>query len=211
MYIRLINRLIIQKLKQINYNHGKQILQCRSISLTKINQIKSFNSKNKQVIDQSKWNTIYRFPLIVPARLFSRCKLYLTSISVISLPVIFKFYLDGLVATSDFFTVIGCNFFSLILLYGFGHLFRRLIGSIYLSKDGKSVRISHLTFFGNRQETIVDLNEITPLTDSNININDLFLKVTSDELKSIERPLYMSLRFGGIIDRQGFAKIFGVD
>lgn len=108
-------------------------------------------------------------------------------------------------------SILSITCFSTALLYSFGHMFRRLIGSIYISPDGNLVRISHLTFFGNRQETVVQLCDIAPLVDSNPNMRDIFLRVTATDLTNdaLKHPLYLSLRFGGIVDREKFMQVFG--
>lgn len=43
---------------------------------------------SKDALKSTEWDTIYRFPYIVQARLFSRCKFYLTGFSVICIPVV---------------------------------------------------------------------------------------------------------------------------
>ena len=106
----------------------------------------------------------------------------------------------------------GAVVFSLSLLYGFGQIFRRLIGSIYISEDGEHVRISHLTFFGNRQESYFKKDSILPLKDSNGDVSDIFLRVSFfDETSGsvVKESLYLSLRSGGILDKEKFENIFG--
>lgn len=94
-------------------------------------------------------------------------------------------------------------------MYGFGQLFRLLIGSIYVSPDNNLVRISHLTFFGNRAELIVPVDDILKLDDVNKNLNDHLLQVKMLNIQK-NNTLFLCLKYGGISDRDKFAHIFGV-
>lgn len=102
--------------------------------------------------------------------------------------------------------------FSTALLYAFGYFFRRLIGSVYISPDQELVKISHLTFFGNRQDRILNIADIAPLADYNENMNDIFLRVNPTFMSkdTLQESLYLSLRFGGIINKEQFKHIFGI-
>ncbi|GIX85697.1 transmembrane protein 186 [Caerostris extrusa] len=84
--------------------------------------------------------------------------------------------------------------------------FRRLIGIISISKDGKSVKISHLTFWGRKRDVIVPLEDIVPLTESGCSPNDAYVKLVRFSSKE---TLYMTLRFGNILDKTKFEFVFG--
>jgi len=117
----------------------------------------------------------------------------------------------GVLPQEQMLVFLGTSTFSTITFYAFGQLFRRLIGSIFISPDQKFVRISHLTFFGNRQETVVYLYELKPLCDSNPNMNDIFLKVSpiDKNVEPLKHSLFLSLKYGGIVDLDKFKQIFG--
>lgn len=121
----------------------------------------------------------------------------------------FNFVFISELFTTESLTIFGLSGFSLALMYGFGQLFRLLIGSIYVSPDSNLVRISHLTFFGNRAEVIVPINDILKLEDANQNLNDLFLQVKMLNAQK-NNTLYICLKYGGILDRNKFAYVFGV-
>lgn len=51
--------------------------------------------QSKASVDSTEWQTVYRFPFIVHARVFSRSKLYLTLITLISAPNAIVLYTLG--------------------------------------------------------------------------------------------------------------------
>lgn len=106
----------------------------------------------------------------------------------------------------QFYMIAGLSTFSIVALYGFGQVFRRVIGSVYLSPDEKLVRISHLSFFGNRKEKICSLGSVHNLTDTNPDLEQIFLQV---ELQDPRTIYYFTLKYGGIMDYEKFEKIFG--
>ncbi|KAH9405467.1 hypothetical protein TYRP_001318 [Tyrophagus putrescentiae] len=122
--------------------------------------------QSKATVDSTEWQTVYRFPFIVHARVFSRSKLYLTLITLISAP-------------------------NAIVLYTLDALpFKEMVGILI---------------------EFLDIADIAPLADYNEDMNSIFLRVNPTFLSkdTLQESLYISLRFGGIINRQKFAHIFG--
>lgn len=107
---------------------------------------------------------------------------------------------------------VAISVFSLAVLYLFGNVFRHLIGTVYVSKqDSSKICISHLTFFGNRNDIVRNIDDIVPLSDVNMNMNDIFLRVCPDQesIRAIRKSLFLSTKYGGILDRKQFVNVFG--
>ncbi|KAH7638437.1 hypothetical protein HUG17_2470 [Dermatophagoides farinae] len=171
-------------------------------------QTKRKKSNRTPADDLGEWIPIYRFPYIVPCRIISRAKLHMTIMMTTILPASYFIGAESY-NTSDLMMMTGISAFSLTLLYGFGQIFRRLIGSIYVSPEKNLVRISHLTFFGNRVEKILPRDNLLLLSDSNANLNDLLLRVSPMDQNELKDSLYICLKYGGILDVEKFANVFG--
>ncbi|NWX33174.1 TM186 protein, partial [Notiomystis cincta] len=149
---------------------------------------------------------VYRFPGIKYCRVLSRLKLLQTATSVVMLPPICYLYLQGQVSQNILFYTAGIAVFAGAMLYGMSYFFRRIIGLIYLSESGQTVRVAHLTFWGKRNdiycpiETVVTLDEVG---DSKEELLLQFKRYNSSD------TLYFTIKYGQIVDRQKFAQIFG--
>lgn len=91
------------------------MIKDRSIS-TASNRHFDMMKKSNAGVDLTDWQTVYRFPLIVHARIFARSKLYLTLITLISAPnAIFLYYSGKFIvfkmSTNFSFNIINTNRF----------------------------------------------------------------------------------------------------
>ena len=155
-----------------------------------------------------KWICVFSFPYIAHLRTFQRLKLYLTVFNIGLLPLNLILYSNQVIGIEPVVLYTALSVFSTLALYIIGNLFRCFVGRVYISEDLKYVRFSHLTFFGNRLDDDIEKDDIVPLMDSNDRLNDWYCAI---EQYSNNSMLYMSLKFGGIIDRDLFEKIFGQD
>ncbi|XP_055950465.1 transmembrane protein 186-like [Argiope bruennichi] len=162
--------------------------------------------ENKKSHDQNPWTPIYFFPYIRAAAVCSRFKLYQTAFTLAAVPWSISLYNDGLIEASSVGVISGCAMLACCTLYLLSYYFRRLIGVIFLSEDEKSVQISHLTFWGRKKDIIVPSQEIVPLADSACNPNDVYIKL---KRYSCEDELYFTLKYGKILDKMKFEKVFG--
>lgn len=135
-------------------------------------------------------------------------KLYLTIFNTALLPINSVLYSNGLLTTDAFITYSMLSVFSVLAMYIIGNMFRRFVGRVYISDDRKYVRLSHLTFFGNRVDDDIDREDIVPLVDSNQRLDDWFCTI---ERYSSSSLLYISLKFDGIVDISAFESVFGED
>lgn len=160
-------------------------------------------SEDVQKLD---YKIFYRFPHIRLARFLSRLKIYQTGATVIAIPPAVYCYSIGLVGIESCVAAACLSTLAMALLYIAGNFFRRLIGLVALSSDERVVRISRLTFWGNRKDIYVSPDDVVPLTEFEDNLSDAYVRV---RLYSQADVLYMFLRYGTVEDRVMFAKIFG--
>lgn len=149
---------------------------------------------------------IYRLPHIKLLRAVSRLKLFQTSVTVIILPPVYFFYLQGVVS---FFLVgysTGIALFAGLMLYAVSHFFRRVVGMMYLDPTQTTLKVSHLTFWGKRHDFLLPVSDVMTIADTGDSAHEAILK-----LKRYSSPetFYFSTYYGHIVDKQGFEKVFG--
>jgi len=97
-----------------------------------------------------------------------------------------------------------------------------VIGILYVNrKDPTKLRISRLSFFGNRVDENVPADMFLPLTDSPENLRDTYvvLETVKNGSRRRRNPLleellpvdkyYLSLKYGTVFDVDSFTNIFG--
>jgi len=153
------------------------------------------------------FSVFYRFPYITVARFISRLKLYQTAVVVAAVPPTIYYYNVGEVGLEACVGVTAVSTLALIMLYIAANFFQRVVGLVALSTDQKLVRLSHLTFFGGRNDVVVPVDDIVPLSDVGERSTDVFVKVRR---YSTADTLYMSLLYGDVTNAEVFHKVFGV-
>ncbi|XP_053132136.1 transmembrane protein 186 [Hemicordylus capensis] len=159
-----------------------------------------------QKSNTEEFRLIYRFPGIRYCRAISRLKLLQTALTVAILPPMWFFYWQDQVTQAQclYSTAIAC--FAAAMLYGMSFYLRRIIGMMYLSRDGSVLKIAHLTFWGGRRDISCPVRSVMTLGDTGENPNELLLRFKQFDK---EQFLYFTLRFGQVVDREGFVKVFG--
>ncbi|XP_048350383.1 transmembrane protein 186 isoform X2 [Sphaerodactylus townsendi] len=149
---------------------------------------------------------IYRFPGIRYCRAVSRLKLLQTGLTALILPPVWFLCWHGQVTQTECLYSTGVACFAGIMLYAMSHYFRRIIGMMYLNGDGTVLRVAHLTFWGRRNDIYCPVETVMTLDDIGDNWNELLLR-----FKQYNRDgcLYFTLRFGQVVDQEGFVKVFG--
>ncbi|KAF7491137.1 Transmembrane protein [Sarcoptes scabiei] len=167
-----------------------------------------FQKKYSISSSSNDWETIYRFPYIVPCRIFAKVKFYMTVIVIGVFPIFYALQTD--IFMQNMMKIIGGSFFSLGAMYLFGNIFRRLIGSIYVSKSNPElIRISHLTFFGNRSELLIPRHDVLMLSDSNPDLRSHLWAIKSLNKNSKATLFMFNIKFGGVMNRERFIELFG--
>ena len=148
----------------------------------------------------------YRFPYIVHVRAVSRLKLYQTCVTVVMIPLMGVYCALGKADISSMYMAISVATFATVMLFAISAYTRRLIGILSFNEAEDIVKVSRLTFWGNRRDIYLPLQSIIPLSEMTGNSEDIYTKFCrydSDEV------LYISLRFGGIEDKDKFIKALG--
>lgn len=122
------------------------------------------------------------------------------------MPTSVVMYSNGLIELDAVGIITGCAVLASATLYVMTGYFKRLIGIIAITDDEKIVKISHLTFWGRKNEISVPLEDIIPLSDCDCNANDVYVKVNR---YSSSDYLYLTLKFGNIMDKSKFELVFG--
>uniref|UniRef100_A0A8D0DUG1 Transmembrane protein 186 n=1 Tax=Salvator merianae TaxID=96440 RepID=A0A8D0DUG1_SALMN len=152
------------------------------------------------------FSLIYKFPGIKYCRAVSRLKLLQTAFSVLILPPVWTLYWQNQVTQAVCLYCTGITCFALFMLYGMSFYLRRIIGLMYLNRDRTLLKVAHLTFWGRRKEIYCPTETVMTLADASEDKNKLLLQFRQ---YNNEQFLYFTLRFGQIVDREGFTRVFG--
>ncbi|XP_014673035.1 PREDICTED: transmembrane protein 186-like [Priapulus caudatus] len=156
--------------------------------------------------DTNDFSVIYKFPYIVHMRVVSRFKIVQTGITSVVLLPMAALTAMGHVEPWLLTYTFGVTGLAAGMLCVMSYFFRRLIGILALSNDGDMLKVSHMTFWGRRHDIYVPVDSVVPFSDCESNPTDIFVNFMCDEITS---HLYISLRFGGIVDREKFMQVFG--
>ncbi|XP_068178325.1 transmembrane protein 186 isoform X2 [Antennarius striatus] len=157
-------------------------------------------------LEKKKFTMIYTLPHIKVIRVLSRLKLLQTGITVVVLPPVFILYHMGEV---PFFLVsytTGLSLFACVMLYATSHFFRRVVGMMYLDSSQTTLKVSHLTFWGRRHDIYMPVSDVMTFGDTGDSVNETILKL---KRHGSPQTFYFSTRFGLVVDKQGFQKVFG--
>ncbi|KFP71537.1 Transmembrane protein 186, partial [Acanthisitta chloris] len=194
----------LQSQTQVNgVNHYLRRQQCVWLSHSApaaVVQPKAGNERTEE------FKLVYRFPGIKYCRVLSRLKLLQTAISVVMLPPICYLYLQDQVSQNIFLYTTGLAVFAGAMLYGMSYFFRRIIGLIYLSENGQTVRVAHLTFWGKRNDVYCPIETVMTLDDTGDRKEEPLLQF---KRYNSTDTLYFTIKYGQIVDRQKFTQIFG--
>ncbi|NXE03507.1 TM186 protein, partial [Lophotis ruficrista] len=149
---------------------------------------------------------VYRFPGIKYCRVVSRLKLLQTATTAAILPPVCYLYLQDQVSQNILLYTTGIALFAGAMLYGMSYFFRRIIGLIYLNETGRTVKVSHLTFWGRRNDIYCPVETVVTLDEVGDSKGELLLQFKRYNSADI---LYFTIKFGQIVDRQKFTQIFG--
>lgn len=153
-----------------------------------------------------KYTLIYRFPHIKLIRAVSRLKLVQTALTVVIFPSVVGLYLHGDVPFSFVSYSTGIVVFAGVMLFTASHFFRRVVGMMYLDPPQTTLKVSHLTFWGKRNEVYLPVADVMTIGDTGDSVNETILKLKT---YSSSHTFYFSTHFGRVVDKQGFQKVFG--
>ncbi|KAM9792673.1 transmembrane protein 186 [Neosynchiropus ocellatus] len=153
-----------------------------------------------------KYNMIYTFPHIKLLRAISRMKLFQTGLTVVVLPPVYTLYLLGHVPLSLATYSTGGALFAGIMLYAASHFFRRVVGMMYLDPSQTTLKVSHLTFWGKRNDLYMPVTDVMPVADTGDSANEVILRL---KRYSTADTLYFFSRYGRIVDKEAFERVLG--
>lgn len=154
----------------------------------------------------NRYSLIYTLPHIWLLRAVSRLKLLQTAITVVILPPVYLFYFQGAVPFALVSYTTGIALLAGVMLFTASHFFRRVVGMMYLDPPQTTLKVSHLTFWGRRHDLYLPVSDVMTIGDTGDSVNETIVK-----LKRFSSPqtLYFSTRFGRVVDKQAFEKVFG--
>ncbi|CAI2736692.1 unnamed protein product [Schistosoma spindalis] len=167
--------------------------------------------------NKESWVPIYRFRSIIFLQGISQLKIILTGSLISGCPVAIYKYLYDQVSSSLVCTFLGCAAFSLCSLIIFSWLSIKIVGVVSIHGESGLVRIGHLTFWGKRQNTILNSGQIVPPSDLNetpekksyVRIGIIDANSNSTKRLGIERTFLLTKATSEILDREKFKQIFG--
>ncbi|XP_074554803.1 transmembrane protein 186 [Halichoeres trimaculatus] len=153
-----------------------------------------------------KFTMIYTLPHIKFLRAVSRLKLLQTGLTLVILPPVYVLYFLGDVPLFLVSYTTGIAVFAGAMLYVASHFFRRVVGMMYLDESQTTLKVSHLTFWGKRNDIFLPVPDVMTTADTGDTRNETILK-----LKTYSSPqtFYFSTYYGRVVDRKGFEKVFG--
>ncbi|XP_041641817.1 transmembrane protein 186 [Cheilinus undulatus] len=157
-------------------------------------------------LSTQKYTMIYTLPHIKLLRAVSRLKLLQTAFTLVILPPVLALYLHGDVSLFLVSYTTGIALFAGVMLYTASHFFRRIVGMMYLDPSQSTLKVSHLTFWGKRNDIFLPVSDVMTIADTGDSLNETILK-----LKTYSNPqtFYFSIYYGRVVDKQGFEKVFG--
>uniref|UniRef100_A0A8B9SKH9 Transmembrane protein 186 n=1 Tax=Anas platyrhynchos TaxID=8839 RepID=A0A8B9SKH9_ANAPL len=142
---------------------------------------------------------VYRFPGIKYCRALSRLKLLQTATTLAVVPPVCYLYLQGQASQTVLLYTTGVAFFAGVMLYGMSYFFRRIIGFIYLSESGRTVKVAHLTFWGKRNDIYCPIETVMTSDEAGDVQGELLLQFKRYNSKD---TLYFTTKYGQVVDRQ---------
>jgi hypothetical protein len=151
------------------------------------------------------FDCIYEFRYIKLVRLLARAKIYQTATSVALGGGSFIMFNMNMINTNELMAVNGLMAFALIMLYAISRETVRVVGRMYLSKDENRIMISHLNFFGKRQDFELNTEEIEPIAS----IDEINQTIFNLKIKNMEGHMVLSLPHANI-NKAAILKIFKI-
>jgi len=188
------------RLKTFNYSSSSRTVFARK-------EYDSGDGANtKELSDHSV--VLYKWPYIKHFRLLSRFKIYQLAVMTAALPYLAQLYKAGTVTSYT----MGCGFVGAFgtagILLVMSHYFMRVVGEMTYDPENSVLRISRLTFWGNRQELYVPLEQIVQFNESQTRMGGTFQKLKVDGKKD---ELFYSLRHGHLLDFKSLCQVLKID
>lgn len=139
-------------------------------------------------------------------RAMSRLKLLQTSITVLLLPPVTLLHLQGSVSLPFVCYSAAVALLAGVMLYTASHFLQRVVGAMYLDQSQRTLKVSHLTFWGRRHDILLPVEDVMTVGDSGDSPGEIILRLRRFSNSHI---FYFSTRLGRVVNTQGFQKVFG--
>lgn len=156
---------------------------------------------------EENYAVVYRFPYIVKLHLLAKMQLNfaalcsVTSIVVNILYMTQKLSVDVDMVKEAFFA----SFVAVMMMCIVNTFSRKIVAVVSLHEVTGMIQVSHLTFMGKRKDVDVHQQDIAPL----LGAKDPKKAFKKFKRHSSSDVLYLSVKYGGILNKEAFAHIFG--
>jgi hypothetical protein len=148
---------------------------------------------------------VFHFPYIQALKILCRLKIYQTGATCALVPIGMTYLANETITPPTFGILTGAASFAVIFLAAVGEICRKVVGILYLSQDRNQLILSHLSFFGQRRDVLIDVKDIVPLSETSERQGDVFWKIyTYTEPVQV---FYISTKYGIILDQKAFKSI----
>ena len=166
----------------------------------------NFGASTKELSDYSV--VLYRWPYVKHFRLLSRFKIYQLAVMTAALPYLAHLYKVGTVTSHTMGSGFVGTFGTAGVLLVISHYFMKVVGEITYDPENSVLRISVLTFWGNRQELYIPLEQIVQFNESQTNVGGTFQRLKVEGRKD---NFFYSLRHGQIRDLKLLCEVLKID
>ncbi|CAC5423520.1 unnamed protein product [Mytilus coruscus] len=158
-------------------------------------------------ISKRKFQTIYFFKPIKVAKVLSMLKIYQTGVTFALVPYSLFMFHSQLADFNVIAACVGLSISATVSLYYISMYIQNITGIIGVNEDMTKVMISHLNFWGKREDEIFKRKEIVPFSDSGEDVkSDIYKMIT---FFSNDQKFYLFVNRGEVVDREKFENIFG--
>lgn len=149
---------------------------------------------------------LYRFKWMKHIRFISRVKiLHVALMTSFTCPITY-WYFCGDISLNSFICALTGAAGTTAGFVALSYFFRRIIGELSFHEATQQVTISSLTFWGNRRNRTFHLESLVPISDSGIDVKNLFHTLEVYGLKDSGKEVYLlNLRHCKIFDGKFFS------
>ncbi|XP_055386431.1 transmembrane protein 186 [Condylostylus longicornis] len=178
----------------------------RKININRNCRISCSSQIKKDIADSDKkeWRVIYRLPMVRWIASFHKLKFYQAGLTGIAAPISFALETSSQLPPQTTIIVLSLGFTGLITLSIASFLCQNVIGFIYLNSDNQYLRFSYVDFWGKRNDSTHNYEEVSNINNAILNLYQI---VQMNNSKSSTFKLMH--RFGEITDPASFSSIFG--
>ena len=145
----------------------------------------------------------YRWPTMRHFRFISRFKVYQVSTMLLLLPPMGWWYSTGVISGQTVIYALVSAVGTAGVLGILSYYFTRVVGELALV--GGKVRVSTLTFMGNRHDLEYPLSSILPFADTNVGGAVQRLEVSGEKTQFL-----YSLRYGRVVNDRVMSRVLGI-